>query len=130
MTSLCLLGRGIRKVVSICGEIKDLVCESDMHRTYREDPDDEDVNNEFIGLDEETVVDLKREYVFVQCHCLCIWQANHMMVTSWERSFIAVRELNRLIPNFYKRIDEGLPEDLNDFYAEVRSISNVILIPY
>jgi hypothetical protein len=42
---------------------------------------------------------------------------------SWERSYTAVQELNRLIPNFQKRIDEGLPEELNTFYAEVSNIA-------
>ena len=46
-----------------------------------------------------------------------------MMVQSWERSHTAVRELNRLVPNFQKKIDEGSPEELNEFYAEVSSIS-------
>ena len=42
---------------------------------------------------------------------------------SWERIYTAVQELNRLIPNFQKRIDEGLPEELNTFYAEVSNIA-------
>jgi hypothetical protein len=44
------------------------------------------------------------------------------MVPSWERSHTAVRELSHLIPNFQKKIDEGLPEELNNFYADVGSI--------
>jgi hypothetical protein len=48
------------------------------------------------------------------------------MVQSWERSHTAVGELSRLIPNFQKNIDEGLPEELNNFYAEVGSIVLVI----
>jgi hypothetical protein len=43
-------------------------------------------------------------------------------VPSWERSHAAVRELSRLIPNFQKKIDEGSPEELSEFYAEVRGI--------
>ena len=41
---------------------------------------------------------------------------------SWERSHNAVRELCRLIPNFQKKIDEGSPEELSEFYAGVSSI--------
>ena len=41
---------------------------------------------------------------------------------SWERSYTAVRELCRLIPNFQKKIDEGTPEELSEFYAEVSNI--------
>ena len=46
---------------------------------------------------------------------------------SWERSHTAVQELNRLIPGFQKKIDEGSPEELNKFYAEV---SNSALLVY
>jgi hypothetical protein len=45
-----------------------------------------------------------------------------MTGASWERSHTAVRELSRLIPNFQKKIDEGSPEELSEFYAEVSSI--------
>jgi hypothetical protein len=45
-----------------------------------------------------------------------------MTVPSWERSHTAVRKLCPLIPNFRKKIDEGSPEELNEFYAEVSSI--------
>ena len=54
-------------MVFICGEIKDLVSDSDKHYAYLEDPDDVDLNNEFDGLNEDEVEDLKRECV------LCIW---------------------------------------------------------
>lgn len=50
-------------MVFICGEIKDLVSNSDKHYAYLEDPDDMDLNNEFSGLDEDEVEDLKRECV-------------------------------------------------------------------
>ena len=63
--SISRLGRGIRKVVFICGEIKDLVSNSDKHHAYLEDPDDIDLNNEFSGLNEDEVDDLKRECVQV-----------------------------------------------------------------
>jgi hypothetical protein len=43
-------------------------------------------------------------------------------VPSWERSRSAVRELCRLIPNFQKKIDDGTPEELSEFYAEVSNI--------
>ena len=48
-------------MVFICGEIKDLVSDSDKHCAYLEDPDDIDLNNEFDGVDEDEVEDLKRE---------------------------------------------------------------------
>lgn len=59
------LGRGIHKVVFICGEIKNLVSDSDRHYAYLEDPDDIDLNKEFSGLDEDEVENLKRECVQV-----------------------------------------------------------------
>jgi hypothetical protein len=45
-----------------------------------------------------------------------------LTLPSWERSHKAVQELNRLIPNFQKKIDEGSPEELNKFYADVCNI--------
>ena len=66
------LGRGIRKVVFICGEIKDLVSDSDKHYSYLEDPDDVDLNNEFNGLNEDEVQDLKRECVHA-CLFACLF---------------------------------------------------------
>lgn len=68
------LGRGIRKVIFICGEIKDLVSDSDKHCAYLADPDDIDLNNEFQGLDEDEVEDLKRECVFL---IVFIWMSAH-----------------------------------------------------
>jgi len=50
-------------VIFICGEIKDLVSDSDKHCAYQEDPDDIDLNGEFDGLNEDEVEDLKRKYV-------------------------------------------------------------------
>jgi hypothetical protein len=50
-------------VIFICGEIKDLVSDSDKHCAYLEDPDDIDLNNEFDGLNEDELENLKREYV-------------------------------------------------------------------
>ena len=66
-TSTGQLGRGIRKVIFICGEIKDLVSDSDKHYAYLEDPEDVDLNTEFDGLDEDEVEELKREYVLHFC---------------------------------------------------------------
>jgi len=103
-------------VIFICGEIKDLVSDSDKHSAYLEDPDDIDLNNEFDGLNEDEVENLKREYVL--CFLFCLW----LICASWERSHTAVRELSRLIPNFQKKIDEGSPEELSEFYAEVSNI--------
>jgi hypothetical protein len=48
-------------VIFICGEIKDLVSESDKHCAYLEDP--EDMDGEFDGVNEDEVEDLKRKYV-------------------------------------------------------------------
>jgi hypothetical protein len=42
---------------------------------------------------------------------------------SWKRSYTAIQELNRLIPNFQKKIDEGSPEELSEFYADVSNIA-------
>lgn len=67
-TSVIQLGRGIRKVVFICGEIKDLVSDSDKHYAYLDDPNDIHLNNEFSGLNEDEVEDLKRKCVQVQVH--------------------------------------------------------------
>ena len=50
-------------MIFICGEIKDLVSDSDKHCAYLEDPDDIDLNGEFDGLNEDEVEDLKRKYV-------------------------------------------------------------------
>jgi hypothetical protein len=50
-------------VVFICGEIKDLVSDSDKHCAYLEDADDVDLNGEFDGLNEDEVEDLKHKYV-------------------------------------------------------------------
>lgn len=70
-TPLSLLGRGIRKVIFICGEIKDLVSDSDKHSTYLRDQDDVDLNKELEGLNDEEVEELKRKYVI---HCkLCLF---------------------------------------------------------
>jgi hypothetical protein len=107
-------------VIFICGEIKDLVSESDKHCAYLEDPDDIDLNGEFDGVNEDEAEGLKRKYALpLFVFCLFCW---HTTVPSWERSHAAVRELCRLIPNFQKKIDEGSPEELSEFYAEVSSV--------
>ena len=54
-------------MIFICGEIKDLVSDSDKHCAYLEDPDDIDLNAEFDGLNEDEVEDLKRKYVRILC---------------------------------------------------------------
>lgn len=59
-------------MVFICGEIKDLVSDSDKHYAYLEDPDDLDLNNEFSGLNEDEVDDLKREYVLLSIWYSCL----------------------------------------------------------
>ena len=48
-------------MIFICGEIGDLVSESDKHCAYLEDP--EDMDGEFDGVNEDEVEDLKRKYV-------------------------------------------------------------------
>jgi hypothetical protein len=55
------MGRGIRKLVFICGDIKDLVFEADKHVELLEYPDEPQVD--FEGLDEGQVEELKRECV-------------------------------------------------------------------
>ena len=56
-------------MIFICGEIKDLVSDSNKHYAYLEDPDDMDLNGEFDGVNEEEVEDLKRKYV--RCLFVC-----------------------------------------------------------
>ena len=63
--SISQLGRGIRKVVFICGDIKDLVLEADKHIEFLDDPDA--LTDDFDGLDEEQVEELKRECVIIYC---------------------------------------------------------------
>jgi hypothetical protein len=62
-TSLSLLGRGIRKVIFICGDIRDLVSDSDKQWVYLDDPDDLDLNDILEERNEEEIEDLKRESV-------------------------------------------------------------------
>ncbi|KIJ91668.1 hypothetical protein K443DRAFT_14210 [Laccaria amethystina LaAM-08-1] len=93
--SISQLGRGIRKVVFICGDIRDLVLEADKHIEFLDDPDA--LTDDFDGLNEEQVEALKR---------------------NWERSHKALQELCRLIPNFQKKIDEAEPEELSEYYAQ------------
>jgi hypothetical protein len=95
------------------------VSDSDKHCAYLEDPDDVELNGEFDGVNEDEVEDLKRKYVL--CSSLFVL-FSYDLVPSWERSHTAVRELCRLIPNFQKKIDEGTPEELSEFYAEVSNI--------
>jgi hypothetical protein len=35
---------------------------------------------------------------------------------------MAIRELNHLIPNFQKKINEGTPDELTEFYGKVGNI--------
>jgi hypothetical protein len=79
-------------VIFLCGEIKDLVSDSDKHCAYLEDSDDIDLNNEFQGLNKDEVEDLKRECVYMVVFVL-FWLADTL--PSWERSYTAVQELNR-----------------------------------
>lgn len=58
-----LLGRGIRKVVFLCGEIKDLISESDRHLAYLDNPDDPDLSDELEGLGDDELEITKRRYV-------------------------------------------------------------------
>jgi hypothetical protein len=51
-----------------------------------------------------------------------VWLADTLL-PSWERSHTAIQELCRLIPGFQKKIDEGSPEELHDFYAEVGNVA-------
>jgi hypothetical protein len=126
-TATSLLGRGIRKVIFICGEIKDWVSYSDKHCAYLEDPDDIDLNNEFEERNEDEVEDLKRKCVIHVIVFVLFWLADTRL-PSWKRSHTAVQGLNRLIPNFQKKIDEGSPEELNTFYAEVSNIALYISV--
>ena len=64
--SISQMGRGIRKVVFLCGDIKDLVLEANKHIELLEDPDA--LTDDFDGLDNEQVEELKRECVII-FHC-------------------------------------------------------------
>ena len=72
-TPTSLLRRGIRKVIFICGEIKELVSDLDKHRAYLEDPDDIDLNNEFEERNRDEVEDLKRKCVYYVCFVMIGW---------------------------------------------------------
>jgi hypothetical protein len=61
------LGRGIRKVVFVCGDIKDLVLEADKHLELLEYTDAS--MDDFEGLDEGQVEELKRECVIISGSC-------------------------------------------------------------
>jgi len=71
-TSTSVLGCGIHKVIFICGDIKDLVSDSDKHCAYLEDPDDIDLNNEFEGRNKEELEDLKHEYITIVLFLFCL----------------------------------------------------------
>jgi hypothetical protein len=61
------MGRGIRKVVFVCGDIKDLVLEADKHLELLEYTDA--LMDDFEGLDEGQVEELKRECVIISGSC-------------------------------------------------------------
>jgi hypothetical protein len=77
------------------------------------------LNKELDGLNEDEIEDLKRECVVRSSS----WCFADKRLPSWERSHTAVQELNHLIPNFQKKIDEGSPEELNQFYTEASKLS-------
>ena len=49
-------------MIFICGEIKELVSESNKHCAYLEDPNDVGLNGEFNGVNKDEVEDMKRKY--------------------------------------------------------------------
>ena len=61
--SLSQMGWGIQKVVFLCGDIKDLVLEADKHIEFLKDPDA--LTDDFDGLDNEQVEELKRKCVII-----------------------------------------------------------------
>ena len=71
--SISQLGRGIRKVVFICGDIRDLVLEADKYIEFLDDPDA--LTDDFDGLDEEQVEELKRKCVIIFCEFQSLTQA-------------------------------------------------------
>ena len=75
------LGRGIRKVAFICGEIKDLVSESDSHCAYMEDPENPDLCGEFEELNDEEGEELKREYVLL---LFCLVSLSRLMHVTYK----------------------------------------------
>jgi hypothetical protein len=93
------------------------VFDADKHTEFLEDPDA--LNDDFDGLDEEQVEELKRECVIV----FCWWfHSLNRDLDSWERSHKALKELCHIIPNFRKKIDEAEPEVLSEYYSQVSFI--------
>jgi hypothetical protein len=95
------------------------VFDADKHTEFLEDPDA--LNDDFDGLDEEQVEELKRE-----CVIIFFWWFHSLNRDldrdSWERSHKALKELCHIIPNFRKKIDEAEPEELSEYYSQVRFI--------
>lgn len=62
-TSTSQLGRGIRRIVFLVGDISELIEQSDLHSLCIED--DTQVSGQFEGLDVDEIMTLKRTYVFL-----------------------------------------------------------------
>ena len=54
-------------MIFICGEIKDLVSDSDKHCAHLEDPNDIELNGKFDELSKDEVENLKHKYVHHAC---------------------------------------------------------------
>lgn len=61
-TSTSQLGRGIRRIVFLLGDISELIEQSDLHSLCMED--DTQVSGQFEGLDDDEIMTLKRTYAF------------------------------------------------------------------
>jgi hypothetical protein len=73
------------------------------------------ITDEFDGLEDEQVQELKRECVV---HFI-IFRSLTCDLARWQRSHTALQELCLLLPNFRKKIDEGNPEELSEYYSKV-----------
>lgn len=62
-TSTSQLGRGIRRIVFLLGDISELIEQSDLHSLCMED--DAQVSGQFEGLDIDEIMTLKRTYAFL-----------------------------------------------------------------
>jgi hypothetical protein len=62
-TSTSQLGRGIRRIVFLLGDISELIEQSDLHSLCVED--DTQVSGQFEGLDVDEIMALRRRYAII-----------------------------------------------------------------
>jgi hypothetical protein len=106
------MGRGIPKLVSLFGDIRDIIDDADQHGLRLQgDLDDTELDD----LDEAEAVMKKQQFVFA----LSLKIADYIISNRQARSFRAFKVLNHLIPNFLTTIDNSDSETLSLFYAQV-----------